>query len=84
MNNNHEALTISRTTSLSRAGSKRSTGGVSTTSRAQSLIKKNIAPSDLRPSDILIERFVSWKMIVKQLIGYFEVSGLWKTSEQHL
>ena len=42
-------------------------------SRNQSLIKKNIAPSDLRPSDILIERFVGWKNIVKQLIVYFEV-----------
>ena len=43
------------------------------TSRNQSLIKKNIAPHDLRPSDILIERFTAWKMIIKQLIGYFEV-----------
>ncbi|KAI0293506.1 hypothetical protein B0F90DRAFT_1913423 [Multifurca ochricompacta] len=29
----------------------------STISRSQSLIKKNIAPHDLRPSDVLIERF---------------------------
>lgn len=38
------------------------------------MIKKNIAPHDLRPSDILIERFTAWKIIVKQLIAYFEVS----------
>ncbi|KAF9254560.1 hypothetical protein L218DRAFT_982503 [Marasmius fiardii PR-910] len=44
----------------------------STISRNQSLIKKNIAPHDLRPSDVLIERFVAWKAIVKQLIAYFE------------
>jgi hypothetical protein len=37
----------------------------------------NIAPNDLRPSDIVIERFVAWKMIVKQLIGYFEVGWRW-------
>ena len=37
-----------------------------------SLIKKSIAPHDLRPSDILIERFTAWKIIVKQLISYFE------------
>ncbi|KAJ6622223.1 hypothetical protein B0H10DRAFT_2162837 [Mycena sp. CBHHK59/15] len=34
--------------------------------------QENIAPHDLRPSDILIERFVAWKAIVKQLIAYFE------------
>lgn len=70
MNGNNEAgpETISRATSVSRA-SKHGT----TASRAQSLIKKNVAPHDLQPSDILIERFVGWKAIVKQLIAYFEV-----------
>lgn len=53
----------SRATSVSRK---------STMSRNQSLIKKNTAPSDLRPSDILIERFIAWKAITKQLIAYFE------------
>jgi hypothetical protein len=64
---NNEAATISRATSVSRASKHGSTA-----SRNQSLIKKNVAPQDLRPSDILIERFVSWKAIVKQLISYFE------------
>lgn len=41
-------------------------------SKSQSLINKNVAPQDLRPSDVLIERFVAWKAIVKQLIAYFE------------
>ena len=43
------------------------------TSRNQSLIKKNIAPNDTHPSDVLVERFQGWKGIVKQLIAYFEV-----------
>ncbi|KAF8173181.1 hypothetical protein K438DRAFT_1850657 [Mycena galopus ATCC 62051] len=64
---NHETVSLSRATSLSRASKQGST-----MSRSQSLIKKNIAPHDLRPSDILIERFVAWKAIVKQLIAYFE------------
>ncbi|KAG1822100.1 hypothetical protein EV424DRAFT_1511522 [Suillus variegatus] len=64
----NEATTVSRATSLSRASKHGSTAS----SRNQSLIKKNVAPQDLRPSDILIERFVSWKAIVKQLISYFE------------
>jgi hypothetical protein len=51
---------VSRTTSVSRR---------STVSRSQTLIRKNIAPHDLRPSDVIIERFVAWKAIVKQLIG---------------
>jgi hypothetical protein len=63
----NETATISRATSVSR-NSKHG----STVSRSQSLIKKNVAPQDLRPSDVLIERFVSWKAIVKQLISYFE------------
>ena len=62
---------MSRATSLSRPASRASRHG-STVSRSQSLIKKNIAPHDLRPSDILIERFTAWKAIVKQLISYFE------------
>ncbi|KAG1820831.1 uncharacterized protein BJ212DRAFT_1335757 [Suillus subaureus] len=64
---NNEAATISRATSVSRTSKHGSTA-----SRNQSLIKKNVAPQDLRPSDVLIERFVSWKAIVKQLISYFE------------
>ena len=32
-------------------------------------IKKNTAPHELKPSDILIERFTAWKQIVKMLIG---------------
>ncbi|KAI0761568.1 hypothetical protein BD413DRAFT_589059 [Trametes elegans] len=63
----NETVSISRATSVSRAGSRRST-----VSRSQSLVKKNIQPHDLRPSDILIERFTAWKAIVKQLIAYFE------------
>ncbi|KIL65748.1 hypothetical protein M378DRAFT_459450 [Amanita muscaria Koide BX008] len=64
MNN---ATPPSRSASLSRASKHGST-----LSRTQSLIKKNIAPQDLKPSDILIERFVAWNAIVKQLIAYFE------------
>ncbi len=64
----NETVSISRATSLSRAGSRHG----STVSRSQSLIKKNIQPHDLRPSDILIERFTAWKAIVRQLIAYFE------------
>ena len=33
---------------------------------------KNNSRDDLRPSDILIERFGAWKALVKQLITYFE------------
>ncbi|KAJ7196245.1 hypothetical protein GGX14DRAFT_473834 [Mycena pura] len=33
---------------------------------------KNNNRDDLRPSDILIERFGAWKALVKQLITYFE------------
>ncbi|KAI0701232.1 hypothetical protein BC835DRAFT_1303818 [Cytidiella melzeri] len=66
MNLNNDSVSISRATS--RASSRHG----SAVSRQQSLIKKNIAPHDLRPSDILIERFSAWKIIVKQLIAYFE------------
>ncbi|KAJ7872788.1 hypothetical protein B0H14DRAFT_2721237 [Mycena olivaceomarginata] len=69
--NNHEAASLSRAPSRATSISRASKQG-STMSRSQSLIKKNIAPHDLRPSDILIERFVAWKAIVKQLIAYFE------------
>ncbi|KAF4570956.1 hypothetical protein EYR36_001775 [Pleurotus pulmonarius] len=64
---NQETVSLSRATSVSRASKQGST-----VSRNQSLIKKNVAPHDLRPSDVLIERFVAWKAIVKQLIAYFE------------
>lgn len=64
---NNEVASVSRATSVSRISKT-----PSTRSRAQSLIKKNVAPQDLRPSDVLIERFVAWKAIVKQLIAYFE------------
>ncbi|KAI0750313.1 hypothetical protein C8Q80DRAFT_1101361 [Daedaleopsis nitida] len=67
----NETVSISRATSTSRPASRHSRHG-STVSRSQSLIKKSIAPNDLRPSDILIERFTAWKAIVKQLIAYFE------------
>jgi hypothetical protein len=67
--NVNDTASISRATSISRASKQGST-----ISRSQSLIKKNIAPHDLRPSDVLIERFVAWKAIVKQLIAYFEVT----------
>ncbi|KAJ6550854.1 hypothetical protein DFH09DRAFT_1262706 [Mycena vulgaris] len=40
-------------------------------SRSKSLSKKNTR-DDLRPSDILIERFGAWKALSKQLIAYFE------------
>ncbi|KAG9316105.1 hypothetical protein JVU11DRAFT_3779 [Chiua virens] len=65
--NYNDAASISRATSISRTSKHGST-----ISRSQSLIKKNVAPQDLRPSDVLIERFVAWKAIVKQLIAYFE------------
>ncbi|KAF7302372.1 PH domain-containing protein [Mycena chlorophos] len=65
----NEGASLSRATSLSRASRPGSS-----LSRNQSLIKKAVAPpiNDLKPSDILIERFVAWKAIVKQLIAYFE------------
>ncbi|GAA5896571.1 hypothetical protein JCM8208_004236 [Rhodotorula glutinis] len=44
----------------------------SVTSRQSQLIKKNTGPYELRPSDILIERFSAWKRLVKNLITYFE------------
>jgi len=59
---------MSRFDTVSRTDSKAG----STLSRNQSLIKKNTAPHELKPSDILIERFTAWKQIVKMLISYFE------------
>ncbi|KAJ1024393.1 hypothetical protein NDA18_004560 [Ustilago nuda] len=56
--------TLTRATSLSRKST--------VASRNASLIKKNTGPHELRPSDILIERFTGWKHITKQLISYFE------------
>jgi hypothetical protein len=47
---------------------------VATTSRNQSLIKKNIALNNTHLSVILVERFQGWNVIVKQLIACFEVS----------
>ncbi|KAI0723694.1 hypothetical protein C8Q72DRAFT_55186 [Fomitopsis betulina] len=67
MHADRDTVSISRARSVSRASKHGST-----VSRSQSLIKKSIAPHDLRPSDILIERFTAWKIIVKQLISYFE------------
>jgi hypothetical protein len=45
-------------------------------SRSQTLIRKNIESHDLRPSDIIIERFVAWKAIVKQLICALALSSV--------
>jgi len=39
-------------------------------------IKKNTAPHELKPSDILIDRFTAWKQIVKMLIGEYQPFGL--------
>lgn len=75
----NDTASISRATSISRASKQGST-----ISRSQSLIKKNIAPHDLRPSDVLIERFVAWKAIVKQLVAYFEVTPFPMCSLIHL
>ena len=74
----NDAASLSLATSISKASRQGSTA-----SRSQSLIKKNIAPHDLRPSDVLIERFVAWKAIVKQLIAYFEVRSTAPRSLAH-
>ncbi|KAF8887886.1 hypothetical protein CPB84DRAFT_1684560 [Gymnopilus junonius] len=58
---------LSRSTSRASGRSR-----TSTMSKNQSLIKKNIELQDLKPADVLIERFVAWKAIVKQLTAYFE------------
>lgn len=36
------------------------------------LVKKVTSATDLRPSDVLIERFLSWKAITQDLISYFQ------------
>jgi len=64
---NDDFDTLSRRTSVSRA--------TTTVSRRASLIQKNTAaqgPNELRPSDILLNRFVAWKSLINQLIQYFE------------
>ncbi|KDQ19293.1 hypothetical protein BOTBODRAFT_27873 [Botryobasidium botryosum FD-172 SS1] len=60
------------TTSIAHSRSASGVTRKSTVSRGQSLIKRNTAPHELRPSDVLIERFQAWKAITKQLIAYFE------------
>ncbi|KAF8753329.1 Pleckstrin homology domain [Rhizoctonia solani] len=60
---NGDGNTISRATSVSRR---------SAMSKNQTLIRKSTAVHELRPSDILIERFTAYKHIVKQLVAYFE------------
>lgn len=77
MNLNDHPATISRATSRASHRSRNSS-----LSRAQSLVKKNIELIDLKPADVLIERFVAWKVIVKQLTSYFEVSAQGFTSER--
>ncbi|BGP13461.1 hypothetical protein JCM10213_001785 [Rhodosporidiobolus nylandii] len=44
----------------------------SVASRRSQLVAKAAGPTELRPSDILIERFSAWKRLVKNLITYFE------------
>ncbi|GAA6022383.1 hypothetical protein JCM10207_004747 [Rhodosporidiobolus poonsookiae] len=44
----------------------------SVASRKSQLVQRASGPSELRPSDILIERFTAWKRLVKNLITYFE------------
>jgi hypothetical protein len=41
-------------------------------SRTSSLILKNTQHHDTTPAGILVERFTTWKVAVKQLIAYFE------------
>lgn len=68
-------MNIPEQTNISRANSRasaRSRNG-SSMSRNQSLIKKNISHLDLKPADVLIERFIAWRAIVQQLTAYFEV-----------
>ncbi|PPQ96547.1 hypothetical protein CVT26_006334 [Gymnopilus dilepis] len=71
MNTNTNAPSDHRPLSRSTSRASSRTRG-STLSRQQSLIKKNIELQDLKPADVLIERFVAWKAIVKQLTAYFE------------
>ena len=71
MNNNHTAVPQTEGAPLSRATSR--TSRASTLSRHQSLIKRSIEMHDLKPADVLIERFTAWKAIVRQLTAWFEV-----------
>ncbi|KAH7867617.1 uncharacterized protein C8R40DRAFT_1064605 [Lentinula edodes] len=72
----------SRATSISRIPTNNHSHGGgggpgSTLSRTQSLIRKQTAPVSLRPSDILIARFIAWKGVLKQLVLYFRgVAGI--------
>jgi hypothetical protein len=77
MHANDDPATLSRATSRASHRSRNST-----LSRTQSLIKKNIELIDLKPADVLIERFVAWKVIVKQLTSYFEVSDYFSDQKQ--
>ncbi|KAF6757005.1 hypothetical protein DFP72DRAFT_1007552 [Ephemerocybe angulata] len=64
---------LPRAPSRASRASRASRGSAGTgMSKSQSLIKKNIELQDLKPADVLIERFVAWKAIVKQLTAYFE------------
>jgi hypothetical protein len=40
--------------------------------RTNSLIAKNTQPQDTTATDVIVERFTTWKDVVKQLIAYFE------------
>lgn len=42
------------------------------TAVAYRLIKRATGPMDLRPSDLLIERFSTWKTVCGNMISYFE------------
>ncbi|EKM77876.1 hypothetical protein AGABI1DRAFT_107696 [Agaricus bisporus var. burnettii JB137-S8] len=55
--------------SLSRPNSRLSGNG---SQKSRSLVKRSIEVHDLNAADLLIERFTAWKIIVKQLISYFE------------
>ncbi len=59
----NELTLISRATSVSRASRNGLT--ISRNPPLIRLIKKNGAPHDLKPPNVLIERFVAWTAIVK-------------------
>ncbi|KAF5341958.1 hypothetical protein D9611_001075 [Ephemerocybe angulata] len=68
---------LARAPSRASRASRASRGSAGTgLSKSQSLIKKNIELQDLKPADVLIERFVAWKAIVKQLTAYFEMADV--------
>lgn len=62
-------MTPSMAHSLSRPNSRLSGNG---SQKSRSLVKRSIEVHDLNAADLLIERFTAWKIIVKQLISYFE------------